>query len=119
MSAHQVLYDLATADWHIPDPGNGAALPTSKTGLIPLVTGGSGETRTLADPVRSGLLLILAMKTDGGGDCVVTAASDVTQSSGENVMTFGDAGDMVELRSIPVGSGYKWRVVKADGVALS
>lgn len=117
MSAHTFLPYWAEAHWLIPDPGNGGALPTTKTGMIALVTGGA-ETRTLADPVKEGLRLCLAFKTDGG-DCVVTAASDITMSSGENVMTFADAGDYVELVSIPVGSGFKWRQVVNHGAALS
>jgi hypothetical protein len=117
MSAHTFLPDMATADWHLPDPGNGGALPTSKCGIVPLVTAGA-ETRTLADPVRSGLFLTLAFKTDGG-DCVITADSDVTATAGENVITFDTAGESITLFSIPVGSAFKWRVFGNQGGALS
>lgn len=119
MSAHQFYSDMAIAPVEIPDPGNGGALPIAKCGYISLVTGASGETRTLGDPVRAGLLLVLAFKTDGGGDAVVTATSDITQTSGENVMTFSDAGEFVALYSIAVGSGFKWRQLANIGAALS
>jgi hypothetical protein len=117
MSAHAVLAELAEANWLIPDPGNAGALPTSKSGMIALVTAAS-ETRTLADPVKEGLILVLAFKTDGG-DCAVTVASDVTQTSGENVVTFTDVGECIGLMSIPVGSGFKWREMFNHGAALT
>lgn len=117
MSAHQFLGNWATADWNLPDPGNGGALPISQCGIVHLVTGGA-ETRTLDDPPRAGIMLGLAFKTDGG-DCVVTADSDVTMSAGENVMTFADAGDFVLLMSIQVGDAFKWRQVVNHGAALS
>ena len=117
MSAHTFLPDMSLATWEIPDPGNGGALPVSQCGIVSLVSA-AAETRTLADPVRSGLLLGLAFKTDGG-DCVVTAASDVTMSSGDDVMTFADAGDFVLLMSIAVGTGFKWRQIVNHGAALT
>lgn len=109
------------------DPGNAGAIPVSWGGImrafVDLVTGASGETRTIADPPVAGLDLTISLKTDGGGDAVVTAASDITQTSGENVATFGDAGDTINLRSIAVGSAFKWRLVGAtatqQGVALT
>ena len=59
----------------------------------------------------------LCFKTDGG-DRVVTAATGINQT-GNTVMTFADAGDMIALRAIQSGSNVVWRVMANDGVALS
>lgn len=100
----------------IADPGDGNAIPVTRSGYVPLVTGGA-ETRTLADAAAPGLTLDLYLKTDGG-DCVITAASDIDQA-GNNVMTFDTVGEHIRLTSIEDGADYEWRVVANDGVALA
>jgi len=100
------------------DPGASGAIPVNRgSGSIALVTAGA-ETRTLAAPGYIGQELTLYFKTDGG-DCVVTAASDVTNTAGENVMTFSDAGEHIRLVAIEKGAALVWRVVANDGVVLS
>ena len=98
------------------DPGDAGAIPVTRSGTCPLVTEGA-ETRTLAIPTFAGQLLNLGFKTDGG-DCVVTAASGVNQT-GNNTLTFADAGDEILLVAIENGAALAWRVVSNDGVALS
>lgn len=97
------------------DPGNAGALPVYG-GQVPLVSAGA-ETRTLAAPSRKGARLVLTMKTDGG-DIVVTCATTVNQT-GNNTLTFGDAGDAIELLAVEQGANLRWKVVGNDGVALS
>lgn len=101
----------------IADPGDAGAIPVTASGSVALVTAGA-ETRTLADPTFIGQSLSLYMKTDGG-NCVVTSASDVTNTSGENIMTFADVGDSVILIAIEDGSDLEWRTLQNDGAALS
>lgn len=101
----------------IADPGDAGAIPVTASGSVALVTTGS-ETRTLADPTFIGQSLSLYLKTDGG-NCAVTAASDVTNTSGENIMTFADVGDSVILIAIEDGSDLEWRTLQNDGAALS
>lgn len=101
----------------IADPGDAGAIPVIASGSVALVTAGA-ETRTLADPTFIGQSLSLYLKTDGG-DCVVTSASDVTNTSGENIMTFADVGDSVILIAIEDGSDLEWRTLQNDGAALS
>lgn len=101
----------------IVDPGDGNAIPVTRSGYVPLVTGGGGETRTLADASAPGLTLDLYFKTDGS-DCVITSASPINQT-GNNTMTFADVGDHLRLTSIEDGADLEWRVVANDGVALS
>lgn len=101
----------------ITDPGDAGAIPVTASGSVALVTAGA-ETRTLADPTFIGQTISLYLKTDGG-NCVVTSASDVTNTSGENVMTFADVGDSVILIAIEDGSDLEWRQLQNDGAALS
>ena len=109
----------------IADPGASGAIPVSfggaKRAFVELVTAGA-EARSVADPAEGGLDLTIGLKTDGG-DCTVTFASDITQTGGENVATFGDVGDTINVRSVAVSSAFKWRLVGAtatqQGVALT
>lgn len=107
--------DLTNA---IADPGDTGAIPVDQgSGSVALVTAGA-ETRTLADPEFIGQQLSLYLKTDGG-DCVVTSASDVTNTAGQNIMTFADVGDHVALIAIEDGADLEWRQLQNDGAALT
>lgn len=99
------------------DPGDGGAIPVQDQNIvINLVTGGA-ETRTLAAPKVEGQRLQLNFKTDGG-DCVLTCATGVNQT-GNDTLTFADAGDIIELVAGRSGDNLRWRVALNDGVALS
>ncbi len=100
----------------IPDPGNAGAIEVKNSGFVNLVSAGA-ETRTLAAPSFQGQELQLDFKTDGG-DCVLTVATTVNQT-GNNTLTFADAGDQIILRAGRSGANLRWRVVCNDGVALS
>jgi len=101
----------------IADPGASGAIPvTEGWGVCSLVSAGA-ETRTLAIPSRVGQRLVLGFKTDGG-NCVLTVASAMNQT-GNNTLTFADAGDHVQLEAIEKGAALVWRQVANDGVALS
>jgi len=103
----------------IPDPGTGVALPVSKSGEIQIVTGGSGETNTLAIPTFHGQRLVLSMKTDGGGDRVITVASAIN-ASGNTIITLNDAGDAICLEASRGSAGVlKWNVAWTNGPSLS
>lgn len=118
MSGHNALHDQFTSDFTMLDPGNASTLVVDRDrGVVELVTA-AAETRTLADPDRSGIMLTLSLKTDGG-DCVITADTAIN-AAGNTIMTFDNAGDTILLQSIPDGSvDYKWKVLGNDGVALS
>lgn len=101
----------------VADPGDAGAISVAEGWAVcSLVTAGA-ETRTLADPQRVGARISFGFKTDGG-DCVITAASPVNQT-GNNTLTFADAGDHLVLEAIEDGSDIEWRIVANDGVALS
>lgn len=100
----------------VADPGDGEAIAVTRSGQCKLATGGA-ETRTLAAPSCEGQRLILAMDVDGG-NCVVTCATTVNQT-GNNTLTFADAGDTIELVAVEVGTALRWKTGANDGVALS
>ena len=107
MSGHRITADLLKADFDQADPGNaGKITATGNWTVVELVTAGA-ETRTLKDPVKSGQILILTLKT-AGGNCVITA--DTTYNiANETILTFAAAEESIMLFSIPNGtSGYKW-----------
>lgn len=118
MSGHRMTADLLKADFDQGDPGSGGSITaTGNWTVVEMVTAAS-EARSLKDPVKSGQIIILTLKTDGG-DCAVTAAT-ACNTAGNTVITFGDAGDTVVLASIPNGtSGYKWIIIANDTAALS
>ncbi len=117
IGSHDVVCGNIADEPVVGDPVDGAAiLPGS--GEIALVTVGGGEARSLADPLHLGDELYLYFDTDAG-DCVVTAASDITQVGGENVMTFDTVGEHILLRAISIAGALKWRVIVNEGVVLS
>lgn len=125
MSGHRQRYDLEVADYLqlMPDPGSGKAIP-SAFGMLVLTIGSGSETNTLPDPPRAGLSLTISVATQGGGTRAITAATAINQT-GNTVMTFNDARDVIQLTAIYGGitSGgtpkVHWEVDFNDGVALS
>ena len=108
---------LADAQWMMADPGNGGALPNYRSGTIPLVTTGA-ETRTLAAPVTEGQFIALYFKTDAG-DCVVTVATGLN-TTGNNTITFNDAGELIVLFAVQIGADLRWRTIYgSEGPGLS
>lgn len=102
------------ADFAMPDPGSAVALPRSAgRAYIGFVTGASGETNTLADPVKAGQELVLYLRTDGGGDRVVTVAS-AFDIAGNTVLTFANAGEYAAFVSVAVGTSWKWKLVASN-----
>ena len=70
------------------------------------------------DPDGPGQILIMSFITDGG-DITVTSSTAMNQT-GNNTMTWADAGDMQMLVSVEISSGtFAWREIANDGVALS
>ena len=88
-----------------------------KSGGVCNLKSAGAETRTLAAPSREGHIVTLGFDTDGG-DCVVTVATAINQT-GNNTLTFADAGDEITLRAIRKANIPVWRVASNDGVALS
>lgn len=99
----------------IPDPLDAGAISVLRSGVCELVTDSSGETRTLADPAFLGQLLVITLKTDGGGDAVITVAT-AFNAGGDVSVTLGDAGDYIAFRAIRSGTSLIWRLAGSSGV---
>lgn len=125
-NAHRILKTLHEAFTSgigpgiINDPGDaGVITPTMQHQVCEMVSGGSGETRTLTNPDRPGIRFLLRLKTDGGGDAVVTASNGFNVA-GATVATFADAGDQLELVSVSHTTGFRWEVLSNVGsISLS
>jgi hypothetical protein len=114
MSGHNLPFDHAAAEWRIPDPGDAGTIRSAQSGVCPMVsTAAGGETRKLADPVYLGQWIDLVLDTDGG-DIVLTADSAVNVT-GNTVITFDTAGEIVHCRAMTIAGVLKWH---ATGVAV-
>ena len=114
-AALQEIYPKVSAA--IADPGDGGAIPVTKSGTVAITTTGVDDTRTLAIPTFAGQRLDISLGVDAG-DAVITVAAAVNQA-GNNTLTGADAGDHIELVGVQVAGALVWRVVANDGWALS
>lgn len=118
-SPHQLLHFLYRGPKILKDPGNGGVIEATKDlQICEMVSGASGETRTLKRPTKPGIRLTLRMKTDGGGDIVVTATGGYNVA-GETQAVFADVSDFLPLISVTVsGSGpsgtHRWEVENSN-----
>ncbi len=116
MSNFNIPADMAAGTWDLIDPGDGAAIDIALWGIVPLVSGASGETRSLARPTKLGLWQILNMQTDGGGDIVVTVAGGYNEAA-NTTLTFAEVGEWALLVSMrDATSTYAWRLINYDGL---
>ena len=101
------------------DPGDGGKIVSDGFVRSCALRTGGAETRTVADPKAVGQRLLITLVEDGG-DAVVTFDSDIDQS-GNNVATFADAGDAVELVAAPTANKgeFVWRLSSNNGTALA
>ncbi len=113
MSAHSFLYDQHAANYDIGDPGNAKGIPTTKSGVVNIVTT-AAQTRTLAAPLKAGVVITLNFLTDGG-DCTITVAS-AFDDAGTTSLVLTDAGQVVVLTSRKFGTVYRWREVTRSQV---
>jgi len=107
---------LAMVGTIITDPGNGGAIPVTRSGTCAIVTSGA-QTRTLAAPTFVNQRIVLYFQTDGG-DCVVTVAN-AFNVAGNTIVTLNDVNDSVQLVGVYNGSALRWRLAENDGCALS
>ena len=113
-AALQEIYPKAPVA--IADPGDGNAIPVTKSGSVPITTGGA-ETRTIAIPGLAGITIVISVDVYVG-DCVITVAAAINQT-GNNTITMNTAGDTIVLTAVQVASALVWRMVVNDGCSLS
>jgi len=108
---------LPKAPVAIADPGDGGAIPVTKSGSVAITTTGVDDTRTLAIPALAGIILAISLDVDAG-DAVITVAAAINQT-GNNTITMEDAGDTIVLAAVQVAGALVWRMVVNDGNTLS
>lgn len=129
MSAHNVLENQLVADHTLIDQTNLAAsadanqlVVVDRTPSILLIeTGADNEVRYLPVPEAAGLSLTVVFSVDGGGNVDITQDSNVKFTSAaiaNTKLTGADAGSVVSLVSVQVGSALSWRIVNNDGFTL-
>ena len=123
-NAHRILsilYDAFTAGigpGSLADPGDaGTIRPTMNFQVCEMVSGASGETRTLASPNRVGIRFILRLLTDGGGNVVVTAADGLNVAL-NTVATYADASDFLSVVSVSTATGHRWEIMEGNAGAV-
>jgi hypothetical protein len=82
-------------------------------GVCPVVTTGTGDTRTLRQPTKAGIVGTVVLYTDAG-DLTLTVTGGYNADA-DTAITFDDAGDFVRFMSINVGGTYYWRVIAQEG----
>src|SRR5687767_15715637 len=114
-SPHRIHHDLYRGPKILTDPGNGKTIrATADLQICEMVSGASGETRTLATPTKPGIRLVLRLKTDGGGDVAVTAPAGLNVAL-ETQATFADASDFLSLISVTISAGsHRWEVLSGN-----
>ncbi len=110
--SHRIHKDLYRVPKSMQDPGNaGLIRVTEDLQILEMVSSGA-ETRTLANPTKSGIRFVLRMMTDGG-DIVVTASNGFN-NAGESQATFNDASDLLNLLSVETATHgtFRWQIMK-------
>ena len=115
MQSENSLHKLYKAAYRVPAPTTGTTVYVSKQDTcIPVTTGATAFTLTLARPVKDNIRCIVLLDTDGGGDLTLTVTGGYNAAA-DTTLTFGDAGDFVQFVSVRLGSTYYWRVIAQEG----
>ena len=120
--SHKVLQEIArSTELELLDPGNAGTINLDRTmGVCSVVTAAS-ETRKIGSPQRTGIIITVCLKTDGG-DLAITGAGGEILNSGsgtETTATMADAGDVLTLISVSKGANIVWAILANHGAALS
>ncbi len=116
MSAHYFWPWFSYGEPEIPggDPGTAKAIANSKAGMVSLaIAASASETNTLANPVKAGLMLTIVARTVGSGGTRAVTVASAFDSAGNTVLTFAAAGQAAVLWSVPSGSSFVWKLIKA------
>lgn len=121
-NAHRILrtlYDAFSSNGPgiLKDPGSGGSIKPSMWAQFCAITTATGETRTLAQPNRAGIMTTICLDSDGG-DLTLTVTGGYNNDD-DTAIVFDDAGDMVVFLSIKEGSSYYWRAIAQEGTDVS
>jgi len=100
------------------DPGDGGTITVTQDLQICEMVSTGADTRTLANPTKPGLRVVLRHLTDGG-------AITITAENGLNVAleteaTMSEAGDLLSLISVTKSTGvYRWEILVNTATVVS
>jgi len=120
MSIHRIHHDLYKGAKKLADPGDAGTIRVTEDLQIceMVTTAAGGETRTLQNPTKPGILFTLRLLTDGG-DATVTGANGLNVT-GNTIAAFEDDGDLLHMISVTHTTGYRWEIlVNTGAVSLS
>lgn len=105
----------------VADPGDGETItpPASGADFSCSVTTGGAETRVLGTPTRLGQRAVIVLGVDGGDLTMTNASGWLDGGTSDDVATFGDAGDAMEVVALGTGAATDWRAVADKGVAFA
>lgn len=122
MSSHRVLQDIAkSTELALLDPGNAGTISLDRSfGVCSVVTAAS-ESRKIGSPQRTGIVVTVCLKTDGGDLAITSAGGEILNSGSgtETTATMADAGDVLTLISVHKGANIVWAVLANHGATLS
>ena len=100
----------------IADPGHGAAIPVTQSGVCAITTAGA-ETNTLAIPTFIGQRIVLVCDTYVGNRVITVAAA--FNVANNTILTLGAVSEACELVAVTVGGALVWQIGWNDGVGVS
>ena len=124
MDPHRIHHDIFEGPKRLEDPGDGKSIRVTEDLNICELVSATAETRTLDDPLKPGIRLLVRMLTDGG--TIVLYAANGLDVQLDTHATFADADDLLELISVtktvgepPFTGVYRWQVLDSNiGVSL-
>ena len=120
--SHKVLQEIArSTELELLDPGNAGTINLDRTmGVCSVVTAAS-ESRKIGSPQRTGIIITVCLKTDGGDLAITSAGGEILNSGSgtETTATMADAGDVLTLISVSKGANIVWAILANHGAALS
>lgn len=102
----------------IADPGDGAAIPVTSSGILNLTVGAGAETNTLAIPSFVGQMLIINENVAGAGTRAITCAQAINVG-GNTIMTFNAVRDIICLVGVLAANALRWQIAWNTNVAIS
>ena len=122
MTAHRILQDMAkSTELDLLDPGDAGTIELDRSLGVCSVVPAASATRKIGRPPRTGVIVTVCLKTDGG-DLAITGAGGEILNSGsgtETTATMADAGDVLTLISVSKGANVVWAILANHGAALS
>ena len=122
MTAHRILQDMAkSTELDLLDPGDAGTIELDRSmGVCSVVTAGS-ETRKIGSPQRTGVIVTVCLKTDGGDLAITSAGGEILNSGSgtDTTATMANAGDSLTLISVSKGANIVWTILANHGASLS